>query len=67
MKSPSFIFSKQSKGKIKNAKILSWRLELSQYSYDIRHKPGQDHVAPDAFSHICTATSSQNGIFELHK
>ena len=61
------MFGKQNKGMIKNAKLLSWRIEFSQYSYDIRHKPGFYHMAPDALSRICTITSSANGISELHK
>ena len=53
----SFVFNQKRRGKIKNTKILSWRLELSQLSYDIRHKPGIQNVAPDAFSRVCSSTS----------
>ena len=66
-KSIAFMFGKQNKGKIKNAKLLSWRIELSQYSYDIRHKPGFYHMAPDALSRMCSITSSINGVSKLHK
>jgi len=41
-------FAKRTVVKLKNAKILSWRLELSQLHYDIRHKPGVHNVAHDA-------------------
>jgi len=34
------MFSQTHRGKNKNARILSWRLELSQLNYDIRHEPG---------------------------
>ena len=33
-------------------KILSWKIELNQFSNDIKHKPGQVNVAPDALSRI---------------
>ena len=61
------MFGKQNKGKIKNAKLLTWRIELNQYSYDIRHKPGFYHMAPEALSRMCSITSSINGVSELHK
>jgi len=51
--SVSFMFSQTNRGKIKNAKILSWRLELSRLHYDIRNKPGVYNVAPDALSRSC--------------
>ena len=50
------MFSQTNRGKIKNAKILSWRLELSQLHYDIHHKPGVYNVAPDALSRSCALT-----------
>ena len=66
-KAISFMFDHNSRGKIKNNKILSWRLELSQYSYDISHKPGKDHVAPDALSRIiCSSTPSKLKVMDLH-
>ena len=49
----SFMFLQTNRGKIKNAKILSRRLQLSQLHYDIRHKPGVYNVVPDAFSFVC--------------
>jgi len=62
----SFMFSQTHRGKIKNAKILSWRLELSQLNYDIRHEPGAYKVAPDAclarvlLSPICLSANCTN-------
>ena len=47
------MFSQTNRGEIKNAKILSWRLDLSQLHYDIRHKPIVYNVAPDALSRSC--------------
>ena len=44
----SFMFSQTNCAKIKNSKIISWHLELSQLHYDIRHKLGVYNVAPDA-------------------
>jgi len=47
--------NQRNRGKIKNTKILCWRLELGQYSFDIRHKPGVQNVASDTFSRMCNA------------
>ena len=51
---------------IKNAKILSWRLELSQLNHGIRHEPGACKVAHDAclarvlLSPICLSANCTN-------
>ena len=62
----SFMFDQRHHGKIKNTKILCWQLELGQYNFDIRHKPGVEHVAPDTFSRMCSAAPGIS-LLELHK
>jgi len=42
------MFAQTNLGKIKNAKIVWWRLEVGQLHYDIRHQPGVYNIAPDA-------------------
>jgi len=37
-----------------NARINRWRLRLSEYTYEIRHKPGKDRKAADALSSLPT-------------
>jgi len=64
--SVSFMFSQTNRGKIKNAKIISWRLELSQLHYDIRHKPCVYNVAPDALSRSC-ALAACMPLRQLHE
>jgi len=49
------MFDQRYHGKTKNTKILCWRLKLGQYNFDIRHKPGVEHVAPDTLSRMCSA------------
>jgi len=56
----SYRFDQHHKGKIKNTKILSWRLEVTQFSYNIRHRPGVDNVALDVFSRVFLATSNSS-------
>ena len=62
----SFMLNQTNRGKIKNAKILSWRLEMSQLHYDIRHKPGIQNVAPDALSRACSLAPSMS-LTQLHE
>jgi len=62
----SFMFDQHHHGKIKNTKILCWRLGLGQYNFDICHKPGVEHVAPDTFSKMCSAAPGIS-LLELHK
>ena len=52
--------------KIKNEKIMRWRLELSCYSYDIVYRPGKSNLAADALSRVCNSISS-NKLYELHQ
>ena len=37
-----------------------------QYNFDIHHKPGVEHVAPDTFSRMCSAVPGIS-LLELHK
>ena len=37
-----------------NARINRWRLRVSQYIYEIRHKPGKDHKVADVLSRLPT-------------
>jgi len=37
-----------------SARINRWRLRLSEYTYEIRHKPGKDHKVADALSRLPT-------------
>ena len=65
-KSISFMFDMNHTSKIKNEKILRWRLELSCYNYDIVYRPGKNNTVADTFSRICGSVSS-NTLFDLHQ
>jgi len=62
----SFMFDQRNRGKIKNSKILSWRLELSQLSYEKNTQLGAENVVLDAFSRICASTSNAS-LKDLHQ
>ena len=58
-KSVSFMFDNAQKGKIKNDKIQRWRIELSNYSYDVVYRPESENAAADALSRT-TCSASHN-------
>ena len=67
-RSVKFMFDKQHKNKIKNDKILRWRMEISCFDFDIIYRSGKDNVAPDIFSRsVCGATGhDQQSLSALH-
>ncbi|XP_014366187.2 uncharacterized protein LOC106717015 [Papilio machaon] len=64
-RSVSFMFNQSHSSKIKNEKIERWRLELSNYKYDIIYRPGKENVTADTLSRIC-ASSTIRSLNELH-
>ena len=49
-KSVAFMFDSTNHGKIKNDKIARWRVQLSNFKFDIIYRPGASNSAPDALS-----------------
>ena len=65
----SFMFDNKHNGKVKNDKILRWRIELSCLDFDIKYRPGNKNVSADCLSRAyCSATSptSNKTLHELH-
>ena len=56
-RSVAFLFSRQ-KSKIKNDKLIRWRLELSEYQYEITYRSGKHNVRADAMSRLCAVGTS---------
>ena len=46
----SIMFKPTNRGKIKNNKIIRWKMELLPFSYDIKHHPGNENVVADTLS-----------------
>ena len=66
-RSLAFMFDPTRRGKVKNAKIQSWRAELGTFSYTIQHKPGSENVPPDTMSRVCGALLPESSLKEIHK
>ncbi|XP_059844624.1 uncharacterized protein LOC132404485 [Hypanus sabinus] len=65
-RSVAFLFSNQQRGKIKNDKLLRWRIELSTYTYDILYRPGRLNEPPDALSRGTCASTQLDQLYALH-
>ena len=64
----SFMFNVNTHGKIKNNKLLRWRIELSCYEFDIQYRPGKDNVTADCLTRTqCSAINANQKLEELHK
>ena len=61
------MFNNQRKSKIKNVKIARWRIELSQYKFDIKYRPGKQNVAADTFSRIAVIGHPMQELRDLHE
>jgi transposase InsO family protein len=57
----AFMFNSKIGGKVKNDKILRWRIELSCYHYDIVYRPGTENLSADALSRSSCATTIGEG------
>ena len=54
-KSVSFMFDTKHKGKVKNEKIMRWRMELMCYHFDIVYRPGVENISADTLSRPCAS------------
>ena len=64
-RSVSFMFNMKLRSKIKNEKVLRWRLELSSFKFDIIYRPGTQNAAADALSRCCGAVTNSS-LRDLH-
>ena len=54
-----FLRNNFKKSKIKNVKIQNWRLELSEYRFDVEYRPGRSNSA----AHGLTRNSKADKIY----
>ena len=66
-KSVAFMLDNRKRTKIKNNKILGWRLELASFSYTIQYRPGKENVAPDTLTRASCCLVSSSNLTEIHE
>ena len=66
-KSVGYMYDRKRRSKIKNDKIARWRVELSQYQYIVKYRPGKDNVVADTFSRIAAMNHPLHQLREMHE
>ena len=61
----TYVFNGKNHTKIKNAKLLRWRIELSQFEYDIVYRAGKFNTAADTMSRIYCANLNFSSLYEI--
>ena len=60
------MYNNENHGKIKNDKVLRWRMELSEFAFDIAYRSGKLNAAPDALSRVYCAAMRENTLYNIH-
>ena len=66
-KSMSYMFNTKHHGKIKNDKIMRWRIELSTFYFDIVYRSGQENIPADSLSRIKCFSMSIDKLRDVHE
>jgi len=65
-RSVSFTYSGENHGKIKNDKVLLWRMQLNEFDFEIVYRSGKLNSAPDALSRVYCANMNGTALHEIH-
>jgi len=61
------MFDQRNRGKIKNSEIQAWRAELGMFAYEVKHRSGNENVAADALSRVCSVAGRPSSLKGLHE
>lgn len=60
-KSVAFMLDRKHTNKIKNDKIMRWRLEMSCFQFDVVYRAGRENQVADTMSRICASIEEPSG------
>ena len=66
-KSVAYMFDTKRHSKIKNDKVMRWRIELSMYDFDIIYRAGEENIPADALSRVKSMSLTLDKLHELHE
>ena len=66
-KSVAYMFDTKRHSKIKNDKVMRWRIELSMYDFDIINRAGEENIPADALSRVKSMSLTLDKLYELHE
>ena len=66
-KSVSFMYTTANYGKIKNEKIMRWRILLRESDFEIVYRAGKFNNLPDALSRAYCARVYDKTLIEIHE
>ena len=66
-RSVAFMYDSKTHSKVKNDKIQRWRIELSQYSYDVVYRPGLENPVADTLSRAVCGNVHSDELKRLHE
>ena len=61
------MFDTKRHSKIKNDKVMRWRIELSMYDFDIIYRAGEENIPADALSRVKSMSLTLDKLYELHE
>ena len=60
------MFNAKHSGKIKNDKIMRWRIKLRTYDFDIIYRCGKENISAEALSQLNCVTMNLKKLQDLH-
>ena len=60
------MFNTKHSGKIKHDKIMRWRIELSNYDFDIIYRCGEENITADTLSPLNCVTMNLKKLQDMH-